>query len=174
MPKIAKTLTEREVRALKCNVSTSGEYEGQPIHTRKPVGGVKGLYISMWPDGRRSWILRTTHNGKRANFGLGSCDTVSLSVARKEARKVYEELLDGVDRREVRKAERIARKRDRTFEQVAEEFLQTSVFTRVNANEKNKRQLMRTPSGSQGEPVTATGSTSKRAVKAQKSFEQPS
>ena len=138
------------------------------------MGGVKGLYISMWPDGRRSWILRTTHNGKRANFGLGSCDTVSLSVARKEARKVYEELLDGVDRREVRKAERIARKRDRTFEQVAEEFLQTSVFTRVNANEKNKRQLMRTPSGSQGEPVTATGSTSKRAVKAQKSFEQPS
>ena len=144
MPKIAKTLTEREVRALKCNVSTSGEYEGQPIHTRKPVGGVKGLYISMWPDGRRSWILRTTHNGKRANFGLGSCDTVSLSAARKEARKVYEELLDGIDRREVRKAERVARKRDKTFEQVADEYLQTSVFPRINANEKNKRQWAQT------------------------------
>lgn len=144
MAKIAKTLSEREVRALKCNIAKTGPYEGQPIHTSKPVGGVKGLYVSIWPDGRRSWILRTTYNGKRIKVGLGSCDTISLSVARKEARKVYEELLDGVDRREVRKAERVARKRERTFRQVSEEYLETVIFKRTNANQTNIRQWAQT------------------------------
>jgi integrase len=49
------------------------------------------------PAGTKSWILRTTHNGRRRDFGLGGYPSVSLSEARESARQYRQEIRAGRD-----------------------------------------------------------------------------
>jgi integrase len=44
-----------------------------------------GLYLQVMPSGSRSWICRTTINGKRREIGLGGLSYVSLAEAREKA-----------------------------------------------------------------------------------------
>lgn len=66
------------------------------------VGGVAGLHLRVHADSR-SWILRylagVTEDGKprRRDAGLGSYPDVSLAEARESARKLREQLRQGVD-----------------------------------------------------------------------------
>jgi hypothetical protein len=48
-------------------------------------GDGMGLMLLVKPTGARSWILRTTSNRKRRDFGLGGYPAVSLAKAREEA-----------------------------------------------------------------------------------------
>ena len=45
----------------------------------------KGLHLYISKAGRKSWVLRTTYDGRRRDIGLGGFPTVSLALAREKA-----------------------------------------------------------------------------------------
>ena len=136
MPKVAKLLSDRAIRALKCNLSQSGE----EIQTFHAIGGVPGLGVQVTPSGARSYLLRTSFNGRRIKTGLGSVSAIGPSQARREAREFLESLRQGIDPRETKKAARRAQSLSRSFEQVALEYLTEVIYQRRNANRKNLAQ----------------------------------
>lgn len=80
---------------------------------------VHGLYLVVRPNGRRSWMLRYQHKGRRRDFGLGPVHDVSLAEARvaaMEIRKMVRAGLDPVEQRGLRSVRRVSRP---TFEAVA-------------------------------------------------------
>ena len=98
MPKIAPTLTEAQVRKLK---------------TTTTVGGVTGLVLVM-DKGKSSWILRYNKlSGQRGATGLGAYPSVLAEAARAKARKVLDDLANGIEpdeMRQERKATAVAAK----------------------------------------------------------------
>lgn len=84
MPKIAKELSALEVNRLR----TRGNHA---------VGGVSGLYLYVNENGARSWVMRLTIGSKRRHVGLGSFPTVSLAMAREQARACRIEIMQGKD-----------------------------------------------------------------------------
>jgi Arm DNA-binding domain len=78
MPEIAKAMSALAVKKLKHPGTTNN-----PII--KAVGGVAGLHIQVTNTGAKSWLLRTTINGKRRDMGLGPYPEVSLADARQNA-----------------------------------------------------------------------------------------
>ncbi len=103
MPKKAKELSATEVRRL----------------TRpglNAVGGVAGL-------GARSWILRVKVGDKRKDIGLGGFPDVTLAQARDSARAAREQIRQGIDPVEKRRAAKAAllasQTKNLTFDQAA-------------------------------------------------------
>jgi integrase len=58
---------------------------------------VHGLYLVVQPSGRRSWMLRCQHKGRRRDFGLGPVHDVSLAEARVAAMDIRKMVRAGVD-----------------------------------------------------------------------------
>ena len=84
MPKKARELAAYQVKRLK-----------RPgLHA---VGGVAGLHLRIKPTGARSWLLRVTVGDRRPDIGLGGYPDVTLEMARNEARKVRQQIRDGID-----------------------------------------------------------------------------
>ena len=116
MPLIAKQLTALEVSRLQL----PGHYA---------VGGVPGLYLYVNDGDGRSWILRVVVGSKRRHVGLGGYPAVTLAGARDKARKVREDIENGVDPIE-RRREAIARLQathatEKTFEEAANAYIST-------------------------------------------------
>ena len=84
MPKIAKQLTDLEVK----NLSSIG---------RHAVGGVPGLCKQVGSSTSASWILKVTVGGRHKEIGLGSCRAVTLKEARDHARRLRVEISQGLD-----------------------------------------------------------------------------
>ncbi|RBI67857.1 integrase [Roseovarius sp. TE539] len=107
MPKQARELKAIQVK----NLSAPG------LHA---VGGVSGLNLSITEAGARSWILRSTVQGKRRHIGLGPYPEVSLAEAREQAAEMRRRIRAGRDPVEERRAERAARavevREETTFE----------------------------------------------------------
>ncbi|MAL95624.1 MAG: integrase [Haliea sp.] len=93
MPKQAREMTATELRRL----SKPGAHA---------VGGVPGLYVNITETGAKHWILRTTVGVRRREFGLGGFPEVGLASARDKARDLREQIRQGVDPIEQRKAAR--------------------------------------------------------------------
>jgi integrase len=74
-------------------------------------GGNLLLQVTGKPDGSfsRSWIFRYERDGVRHDLGLGPLDTLSLAEARRRARDLRIQLLDGVDLRGIREQKRAER-----------------------------------------------------------------
>lgn len=113
MPKRATELTAGQVRKLPPG-----------IHA---VGGVAGLVIQVKPSGARSWLLRTTIGGRRRAIGLGAHPDVTLAQARDKARDMAEEIRQGVDpvnkRRAARQALIDANASRITFDEATRQYL---------------------------------------------------
>lgn len=131
MPRNARELSAVEVR----QISKPG------LH---PVGGVAGLLLQVSGTGAKSWILRVStgeqrisQSGKpftaRRDIGLGGFPTVTLSGAREAARKLREQLAQGVDpvadKRAAKDALRAARVKRITFAEAAHRCHATKVFS---------------------------------------------
>lgn len=69
-------------------------------------GDGHGLYLQIMPRGAKSWLFRYERMGRERWMGLGPIHTVSLQEARERARKVRQQLFDGLDPLESRRAER--------------------------------------------------------------------
>src|SRR3974390_2370979 len=99
----------------------------------------QGLYLQVAPTGGRFWLLRYERadhrpgrKGKRRErwMGLGSANDFTLDEARERARKARQQLRDGIDPIDHRKAERreratqaaLAEAKDVTFADCAELF----------------------------------------------------
>jgi integrase len=119
MPKIAKELSALEVKRL--------QYTGTGQNQTLAVGGVAGLLMQLTPNGGRSWLLRTSVGGKRKEYGLGSFPEITLSVARDRARATKEQIRDGVDPIEERKAKKSAllaeQRRGLSFDDAVDRYL---------------------------------------------------
>jgi hypothetical protein len=90
MPKVVKPLTAIEVKRLTL----------PKLHS---VGSVQGLGLKISATGAKSWILRTTLQGRRHDIGLGSYPTVTLASAVDRARLEIEQIKAGVNTVQVRK-----------------------------------------------------------------------
>ncbi|MDT0581442.1 tyrosine-type recombinase/integrase [Brumicola blandensis] len=119
MPKVAKELSDKEVKAL-LTIDKDGMY---------PVGRVSGLNIQIKPPNGASWILRTVINGKRKSIGLGGYPEVSLAHARHDASELKRKIrLDGYDpveeRLKRRSLAKVAEYSDYTFKRLASEYIE--------------------------------------------------
>ena len=95
MPKKAKELSAVQVKRL----------ERPGFHA---VGGVAGLHLQVKESGARSWILRSVVGSRRRDIGLGGYPDITLAGARDKAREAREQILQGIDPIEARKAARLA------------------------------------------------------------------
>ena len=110
MPRLARELTDAEVRRLKWARIQSGSNKGAECNKLHAVGGVGGLYLHCAPPASgnttfaRSWILKTPIGKDTPELGLGPYPEVTLSVARQKAREFKEQIRQGIDPRVTRKA----------------------------------------------------------------------
>jgi integrase len=119
MPKIKKELSARDLK----NVPVGVHF----------VGGVGGLTLHVKPGGsdhdRRpaSWVLRVYVGSKRRNLGLGPYPEISITEARRRALEIKSLCARGTDPVQEKRITRLkatqAATTDRTFKQVAEQYL---------------------------------------------------
>lgn len=109
MPRKAKELSDRAVRALKA--------EG-----RHAVGGVDGLHLRIAGESR-AWVLRIKVGDRRCDIGLGPYTDVSLAEARETARGHRKKVRDGLDplmeKQQAKAAARVGRAKAKTFKECA-------------------------------------------------------
>lgn len=107
-----------------------------------PVGGVSGLYLQITPNSGKTWILRATMAGRRAEIGLGGFPSVTLAQAREKAREARDKIERGIDPMAERKAARAnlaaAQRRGLTFAEAAGKYLETKLDE--YRNEKHRYQ----------------------------------
>lgn len=86
-----------------------------------------GLYLQVTESGAKTWIYRFMLAGRRRDMGLGSLNTVSLADARDEARSYRQNVRNGLDPIEIRKARKLAAEAEAskamTFKQCAELYI---------------------------------------------------
>jgi len=91
MPKIAKELSALDIKRL-----------NKP--GRHAVGYISGLLLNVKDSGAKSWMLRTIIGNRRCSIGLGPYPEITLSQARNKARCYKEDIRQGVDPLEQKKA----------------------------------------------------------------------
>lgn len=87
-----------------------------------------GLYLQISKWGTKSWIYRYQLNGKRREMGLGSINDFSLVEARKETEKQRRILLDGIDPKIKRDAEKhdTGKRQSWTFDKCSEAYIEAA------------------------------------------------
>jgi integrase len=100
-----------------------GKYTAAGIAAETKPGSYvdgKGLMLVVGKSGSRSWILRTSVQGKRKDIGLGSASDISLKQARESADDMRALIRSGIDPVAERQKAK-ARAAIPTFAQVAEQ-----------------------------------------------------
>ncbi|MCP5358317.1 MAG: integrase arm-type DNA-binding domain-containing protein, partial [Pseudomonadales bacterium] len=115
MPRIAKPLSDTEIR------------QAKPRDREYSLADGKNLYLRVQPSGGKYWILNYYRPGtrKRANIGLGAYPDISLALAHKRADELRAALAEGIDPQEYREAVNRERseKNANTFEHVSRKWL---------------------------------------------------
>ena len=123
MPRESKALSDMQVRKLSFKL----DIDGNPKPDRHPVGGVAGLQLYCKPSGSKSWVLRVKVGDRRKDIGLGSYPSVSLKVAREQAREHKIKISNGIDPIAEQKAKKEAISAEQaqqiTFEEFARKFI---------------------------------------------------
>ncbi len=109
-------------------------------------GDGHGLYLQVMSATNRSWLLRFERGGRERWLGLGPLHTINLDEARERARKARQQLLDGVDPIEHRKAARatqaLAEAKAVTFKEAARQYF--DAHERKWKNAKHRAQFLST------------------------------
>jgi integrase len=96
--------------------------------------------------GAASWLFRYERAGRERMLGIGALRTFSLDEARERARKLRQQLADGIDPLAARKAERAARAvasaKAVTFEECAQQYYDAHADNWKNA--KHRQQFLST------------------------------
>jgi integrase len=109
---------------------------GDPPKPKKLHDG-RGLYLLCTPAGGRWWRFAYRWGGKPRTVSLGTLDTVSLPKARSKAQGAREQLEQGVNPADARRAERQRQRAGESFRDVAEEWF--SKQRMAMATHKKKR-----------------------------------
>jgi integrase len=134
MPRIAKELGPLDIKR--------AAHSGGRGNDFLPVGGVPGLQLQVTPTGGKTWVLRATVAGKRAELGLGGYPAVTLAQARDKAREARDQISRGIDPKAERRAARVAlamaASRGMTFAEAVDKYLAAKLD--AFRNEKHKAQ----------------------------------
>ena len=132
MPKLAKTLSEIEIRRLR--------YDGKGRRTLHAVGGAPGLALQCTPSGGRMWVLRYAVGKLRRELALGSYPAVTLAEARTLAGANRGRIAQGADPVAERAAAREEAQREAapvvTFSKAVDEYLAFKLAEFSNAKHK--------------------------------------
>ena len=107
------------------------------------------LFLRVSKSGAKSWVVRYRGaDGKQHDIGLGSAYAVTLERARQKCQQIHADRADGIDPIAAKKAakaeQRAAAARDRTFKQVAEEYIEAhQTDWKTEAEAKIWRQRLR-------------------------------
>jgi hypothetical protein len=109
-------------------------------------GDGHGLYLQVGPSGTKSWLLRYERHGRERWMGLGAAHTFTLEEARDRARRARQQLVNGLDPLEARRAERAAAAleaaRAMNFEQAATAYF--NQHERKWRNARHRQQFLNT------------------------------
>lgn len=140
-----KAVDEMSVTQLNKRVREVDEGKRKPGMIR--VGGVGGLALNVrlrrYSSGEAlsaSWVLRRTVNGARRDFALGAWPEVSLSAARERARLMLDQIWQGIDPAEEKRAARAAQQKAKapTFRTAAQDHFNRAVRGRITARDEGK------------------------------------
>ncbi len=110
------------------------------------VGGVAGLALQVSETGAKSWVLRVVIGNRRRKMGLGGFPDVPLARARLLAIEARDQIRNGVDPIDQKKARRrdlaASRAMDVTFRSCAEDYI--AAHQSSWKNEKHEAQWRRT------------------------------
>jgi hypothetical protein len=114
----------------------------QPGRYRDGNGEAKGLYLQVVSATNASWLLRYQRGGRERWMGLGPLETVTLKEARDKADAERKKLKSGTDPIDARKAEAVAKAleqaKNKTFREVAEDYLETNRHGWKNAKHEKQ------------------------------------
>ena len=86
----------------------------------------RGLYLQVHSATNRSWLFRYKQDGKTRWMGLGSVSTYSLDEAREEARKLRQQIHQGLcpltERHKTLQANKLTRAKHKTFKECADDY----------------------------------------------------
>lgn len=111
MPRKATPLTDSAIKAAKPKDKPYKLTDGQ------------GLYLEVMPSGSRLWRLKYRHSDKEKRLALGAYPALSLQKARQRREEARQQLADGIDPGEQKKAAKQAQRAEGlTFETLAREW----------------------------------------------------
>lgn len=111
MPRKAPPLTDSAIKVAKSKDKPYKLADGQ------------GLYLEVMPSGSKLWRLKYRHADKEKRLALGAYPTISLQKARQRREEARQQLAEGIDPGEQKKAVRQAQKAEGlTFEALAREW----------------------------------------------------
>jgi hypothetical protein len=139
-----KAVDEMSVTQLNKRVREIDDRKRKPGLIR--VGGVGGLALNVrlrrYASGEAlsaSWVLRRTVNGARRDFALGAWPEVSLSAARERARLMLDQIWQGIDPAEEKRAARAAQQpKAPTFRTAAQDHFNRAVRGRITVRDEGK------------------------------------
>ncbi|MFO7739095.1 MAG: Arm DNA-binding domain-containing protein, partial [Desulfatiglandaceae bacterium] len=82
----------------------------------------RGLALRVHPSGTKSWIYRYRHGGKARRLTLGNYPEMGSAEARRKHAEAVTALRDGLDPGRIAVAEKAAKRRAPTVEQVLQEY----------------------------------------------------
>jgi integrase len=111
MPRKATPLTDSAIKAAKPKDKPYKLTDGQ------------GLYLEVMPNGSRLWRLKYRHSDKEKRLALGAYPALTLQKARQRREEARQQLADGIDPGEQKKAAKLAQRAEGlTFETLAREW----------------------------------------------------
>lgn len=111
MPRKATPLTDSAIKVAKPKDKPYKLADGQ------------GLYLEVMPGGSKLWRLKYSYAGKEKRLALGAYPTVPLQQARRRREEARQQLAEGIDPGEQKKADRLAQLAEvLTFEALAREW----------------------------------------------------
>ncbi len=110
------------------------------INTIGKYADGRGLYLQVSKWKTKSWIFRYQINGRRREMGLGSIKDLSLSDARKQTKLNRQLLLQGIDPKIKRDADKheLHKRQIWTFSKCANAYIESHKHSWTNAKHENQ------------------------------------
>lgn len=113
-------LSDTRIKTLKPKIKA----DGTPTSKAYRVTDEKGLYLEVKPTGSKLWRFKYRFEGKEKLLSVGAYPDVSLKQARERRDDLRKQVADGIDPSDARKAEKLSKAGQESFEAVTREWHQ--------------------------------------------------
>lgn len=105
-------------------LTDSGIKQAKPREKAYRLSDAQGLYVEITPAGSKCWRLKYRFAGKEKRLSMGLYPKVSLKQARKECIRAKDQLEQGIDPSQVKKAKKVeqAQAQANNLETIAREW----------------------------------------------------